>query len=305
MRRATLVSLAALVGCSPSAVEPTAESAQPIVGGAVDRTTTSVVSVHREGATELCTGVVVAPRVVLTAGHCVWAPGRYTVGFGDDGRAPEAQIEVTRVALYPTATSTESDLAGGIDLAALELASDAAVPPMPVRSAPLPGELLGARVDVIGVGRSGLSSPTSSPRARVSTTVSRVCSRLLRLGDGTANACDGDSGGAVLYGGELAALVSFGLGGCNTPSSHTRLDAHRPWLERVLARRFDEACPECVGPDPGCAAPIAQSPEPPSSNGCSLGSDPRTSSAWLVALLVGALLRTSAARREASRRARC
>jgi hypothetical protein len=182
---------------------------------------------------------------------------------------------------------SEADLAGGIDLAALELTADAPVQPMPVRPTLLPSELLGARVEVVGVGRSESSSPESAPRARVSTTVSRVCSRLVRLGDAAANACDGDSGGAVLYEGQLAAIVSFGLGGCNTPSSHTRLDAHRAWLDRMIAGRFDESCPECVAADSSCGAPVSPwpaSPEP--SADCSMRAGPAASDTpWLIAAL--------------------
>ncbi|MBI2395483.1 MAG: trypsin-like serine protease [Deltaproteobacteria bacterium] len=261
MRKLTILGFAALVGCASS--DPLGDRSEAVIGGDFDRETSAVVAVRREGAVEICSGVVVAARVVLTAGHCVWQSGRYFVAFGADARRPDAEREVVRVAPFPTATSSESDLYGGVDLAALELASDAPVAPMPVRASPLPATLTGARVDVIAVGRSEVSTTDSAPRRRVSLTISRVCSRLLRFGDETTNVCDGDSGGAVVYEGALVAIVSFGLAGCKSPSSHTRLDAHRPWVERVVAGRLDEPCPECLAPDASCDAPVSAWPEPP------------------------------------------
>lgn len=300
VRPLVVFALGALSGCASAPPEAAGTTSAPVIGGELDPSTESVVVVRREGASEICSGVLVAPRVVLTAGHCTWSSARYFVGFGADGRKPESEREVTRVVPYPTATFGEADLHGGIDLAALELASDAPVAPMPLRASPLPEAMLGAEVAVIGMGRSETSTLDSSPRRRASSTVSRVCSRLLRFGDATTNACDGDSGGAVVWGGALVAIVSFGLGGCNTPSSHTRLDAHRPWVERMIGGRFDEPCPECVAADASCGAPVSPWPEPAREDGgCSVASGPSAAHTVLPPLV---LLLTCLARRSSRRK---
>ena len=76
----------------------------------------------------------------------------------------------------------------------------------------------------------GLSSTgdnsTAGVRREVTLAVQSVCSRLVTAGDDQATACQGDSGGAVLLGGKLVAVISAGNVACVGPTTLTRTDAH-------------------------------------------------------------------------------
>ena len=108
---------------------------------------------------------------------------------------------------------------------------------------------------VIGYGATdGTDNSGVGFRLQVVLQVSQVCSRLFRAGDADANVCVGDSGGAVLMGGKLVAIVSGGQPGCYAPAIFTRTDAHADWIASVLAGQASASCPHCVAPDPSCEA---------------------------------------------------
>ncbi|MBX3230588.1 MAG: trypsin-like serine protease [Labilithrix sp.] len=72
----TPFALFALVGCVADASEP-ASDAQEIIGGQLARDYPEAVLVDSDRGA--CSGTVIAPRVVLTAGHCVTSATRWTV----------------------------------------------------------------------------------------------------------------------------------------------------------------------------------------------------------------------------------
>ncbi len=66
-----------LVGCAVDGREGTAAAADPIVNGQVARDYPEAVLVDSDRG--YCSGSVIAPRVVLTAGHCVKNATRWTI----------------------------------------------------------------------------------------------------------------------------------------------------------------------------------------------------------------------------------
>jgi len=254
--------LGAAAACGPGA-EPVGRVSQAIIGGATDSSDVAVVAIQQPSTGTLCSGVLVAPTVVLTAAHCVFGvpASDLQVLTGPDTSAPEQTLAVQSAAAYPTYDSA-SGLAGGVDLGVVFLAAPSSIPPMPVRTDVTDAELTGASLTLIGYGLSSTTDPTTAGiRRSVVAPVDTVCSRIVTAGDADANECEGDSGGAVLLGGQLVALISSGMLDCTAPANEMRLSAHTLWLAAVLQGKT--TCPGCVQPDPSCNAAIEGAGESP------------------------------------------
>lgn len=280
---------------------------QAIIGGAPDTSDSAVVAIVQKSTGSLCSGTLIASDVVLTAAHCVYgvSPGDLQVLVGDDVSNPTQTIAVTSATAYPTYDGESDGIPGGIDLGVLTLASSPGIAPVPIRTAVADSELAGADVTLVGYGvESTTDTMTSGTREAVALSVTSVCSRLLTLGGADANACFGDSGGPVLLGGELVAVISGGSTDCIAPTDVVRLGAHLEWLAQVMAGSASSSCPSCVEPDPSCTAPIegasgsdagdggANSSGSRASGGCALGrgSGPRSTASppWgILALVIG------------------
>lgn len=204
----------------------------PIVGGSDDAGDAAVVEVVIAGGQ--CSGVVVAPRVVVTAAHCV-APGQ---GTGTAGDATITQVWIDRY--YD----------GGVDhdLAALRLDRDTGVAPLAI-AAPQ----LGA-VRLVGFGATVVNGPRGTRHA-VETQVIEIDPRHARAGGSGMTTCTGDSGGAAIDpNGALVGVITAGDDACATASFLVRPD-YEPQLAEVIAAWSDPAPPtDPCGFEGTCAA---------------------------------------------------
>ena len=199
------------------------------------------------GARHLCSGVAVAPDLVLTAAHCVRGSDKYRL-MTFEGRRSAAN-EVAAVVAHPQFSSR----ADAPDLALVKLA----VPPAP-RLAPVAFSdrrappSVGDRFIVagFGVGVQGDRSTAGKLRAATLVVTDRPSSQLLslvdprRLGEtGGLGVCNGDSGGPALDERDhsLFGIVSWtsrtdGEPVCGFVSGIIPLVRYRHWISDTAAK---------------------------------------------------------------------
>lgn len=179
-----------------------------------------------------CSGVLIAPTVFATAGHC-----------GADG---------TRVAVSLDSELDESwSLLGGTlevdpskhaDLAVVVLDAPAAVTPA---SLPAAGSVeavaKGSSVTSVGYGYSGRAADGDfvfdGLRRSASSPLQRVGKVVLTMSTGDAGPCMGDSGGPQLAGDTVLSLTSTGSKDCSGKAEGYRIDtpSARAFLGRFVS----------------------------------------------------------------------
>jgi secreted trypsin-like serine protease len=214
-----------------------------------------------------CTGTVVAPRVILTAGHCVEdlesssivQPGLVAVATGVSNikNVPETQVtQVTQALVYPG--FNPSELHG--DAGLLILASPVTAPPIALAGKADPSLYNAGRVvKIAGWGlteRGAEELPNQLQAATVPIDKAENCRRGTRLYDPfydpdsqlctldpnrQAIFCHGDSGGPAITNSAEGTAVEVGIislndGACNpaSPAVYTRVDQISTWVQRWI-----------------------------------------------------------------------
>jgi len=192
-----------------------------------------------------CSGVLVAPRVVLTAAHCLRSTRAENIEifFGSSViRSGEGELR-RAVSL----TQHPDYVAGAVgneahDLALIELAHPASVKPLQLLQDGLDDTFIGRSVRLIGFGVEASAGSPGTKRGG-SSTVSILDSLTFRY-SGPAIVCHGDSGGAAILevaGIEyLAGIAQSATAGCTDFGVETRIDTYlkfiRPFIDEVAAR---------------------------------------------------------------------
>jgi secreted trypsin-like serine protease len=227
-----------------------------IVGGASDTSHDAVVSISSvadAARSELCSGVLVAPRVVLTAGHCTqgWASADLAVGVGPSASAPALLLPVASVHTLATFTGTRADFLAGRDIGALVLGADAPVSPLAIDRS----DLAGGAMLAVGYGPNGTGEEGARTSGNLQATAS--CSLLLSFGDAKTTACHGDSGGPLLAAGDgrVVGIVSFGPsdGSCTPPAYAVRVAPYAAWVDALVRGMPDDACASTCPPVTDCS----------------------------------------------------
>jgi V8-like Glu-specific endopeptidase len=244
-RELRAVALALLIAaCDPGA--PGSVRA-PILGGAIDDATRAVV--YLESAVGNCSGILISPRVVLTARHCVQRsgadapmhPSTFTVGVGttfEPFTAWAPRYGVVRVAAVP-GVWTDS-IVRGEDLGLLVLEEPLDVEPLAIRRDP-PVALLGS--DVTAIGYSLTEDGSTTATRHVGTARLDVVTSTVLVTTGLT--CVGDSGGPLLEETPVRRVIgvtSFGTTStCETTTGNgfNRIDLHLDLIDRIVVEAGD------------------------------------------------------------------
>jgi hypothetical protein len=220
-----------------------ATQANAIVGGAEDEgplARRSVMVLSSNGG--VCSAVVLARDVVLTAAHCVTGAAEHRVHFRDETGEP-VLITPAAKAVHPgyNAKAIETRQRS-VDLALLRIPES-----LPARFER--ATLTTAKVaenDPVLVGGYGLSREGDAKTSGTFRTASLTAvepygpSRILLWaeGSGTASACQGDSGGPMMSGTTVAAITSWSSPAkgrsCGGVTQGILVGPQRAWIDRIL-----------------------------------------------------------------------
>jgi MYXO-CTERM domain-containing protein len=218
-----------------------------------------------------CTGVLVAPDVVLTAGHCADGIKRVILNTNDYEHGGEIH-SVSEIHEYPDSQRT-------YDLTALVLSTPSDIPPRIIATDCIADEdvVNGADVEIVGYGAHNAAGTQYDSKLRqASTTITDADCRDLQNGcqgsvspggevgaggDGV-DACYGDSGGPLYlrtdHGDFVVGLTSRSYWYVQQPCSeggiYVRPDAVIDWIEDVTGRTLPR--PQCGSPPEPVAEPI-------------------------------------------------
>ncbi|MFC0283046.1 trypsin-like serine protease [Camelimonas abortus] len=241
--RARVAAAAALAWLFPSA-------APAIVGGEPETGPASASTVMVLGSNgSVCSGVVVSPRAVLTAGHCADGPGERRVHFMEAG-AP-ALLEPAEIRIHPGyVRDAARERRPSVDLALVRLSQSLPGRFVPAALSAGPQPRAGDLVTVSGFGADGRRRADGRLRsATLPVTEPWGPGRILLWLGATRGrpqgACAGDSGGPVWWGDTVTAVTGWSKGARGAPCGETTqgvlLAPQRAWIDATLAEWGERA----------------------------------------------------------------
>lgn len=194
-----------------------------------------------------CTGILVSPRSILTAAHCVYAKGRSAAYFAvitdDYWHDPSMRtVNVVRQIAHPDFVDV------GHDVGALEIDPPVEdIAPLELSRGTLTVADEGAIVRHVGFGVTSNADTEMGRKRQMNNTIGAVFELTLDVSDPGRVTCLGDSGGPALLraadGTErVAALISYSDANCDHVAADSRLDVDRDWLSETLSAWDSDAC---------------------------------------------------------------
>ncbi len=208
-----------------------------------------------------CTGTLISPDTVLSAGHCgsvtgaavaspaAWPPQLVNVTIGSHQSGDGETVPVSSVTVSPSYLATD-----GFDVSVLKLTRNSVKAPTKVAGASERSLWTAGTVATIagwGATSEGGNAPNTLQEAQVPITTDAYCASAYSNFDATTmvcagypeggvDTCQGDSGGPMFAGGRVVGATSFGEG-CARPGKpgvYARV-ADAPLREWIRSRDAD------------------------------------------------------------------
>ena len=257
-RLAVLVALTAAPSLAVAGV-----ISQPVVGGSMVPPGKWPDAVAVLGPKGTCSGTLIAPDVVLTAGHCAGIePDQVVIDTTNYNASGGQRRGVAKVTAFPNYQSSYD-----VAVVALDRPVDDVAPRAVASKCTYAGFAAETEVHLVGFGltQSDGGGANTSLREAIAGVLDPDCSGgngcrdaaspdgEFVAGGGGADSCFGDSGGPVYLdtprGPVLIASVSRGLTGSDQPCGgagiYVRTDKLVPWIEKTSGRSL--AADDCTG----------------------------------------------------------
>lgn len=229
------VALAALLASAP-APGPGRSVALAITHGRLDDGDPGVVALLAADGSLLCTGTLVAPRVVVTAAHCVGAAA--AVFFGATAGGAGVYRTISDHAAHPHYAG--QDFAHDVGVVLLDEPAPPSAVPSPMRRTPLHLGEVGTRLRIVGYGRSGGEDARGGRKRQGRAELGAISGPAIDVLPRPSQSCVGDSGGPVFMrqqGSEvLVGIASHGDESCERGAAVMRMDVHAAFVRSFIDR---------------------------------------------------------------------